>query len=493
VPNENGCPPDDFGSFVADNPEGDILAGAWNDASLAATVVVAATGLQHLLRIRRLYPDAIEETEARQLFATLVSELERALRHDNLVPLLRVYERPEFDCPVEPVKLSAVTVVLLMRMPGRRFEGKSVDEVRQEIGEAFVGALALASPPVRASNERIHQLRMLDCRVPNPIDDPAYRSPRRLLQVLREYWFVMEDIVLFQMDAPIGWTPHPLLSAILNMKDRMAQCFAGLGDMPGAQEAHKKIEHLVDIALSGEPDELSVVPEWTRGEVGSVDRFLMETQLILGSMDFALTPEENLFIDAVKTGTAEWKERTQRTFAEQMKRLEKLRPSFERSLDRASGSTRPDRSTVPPPLLIPQSDKVAEICSRGEDQLHEFKRAGVDIRKITREVAGMLNTRQGGMILYGVEDDGAVGGADMSRQKFDQALQNSVRNAIAPAAAVTVGEVDIAGKLVLVVVAPPWDQEHVYHYEGRVYIRRGTNVFEAKVEEIARLHRGECV
>jgi hypothetical protein len=147
----------------------------------------------------------------------------------------------------------------------------------------------------------------------------------------------------------------------------------------------------------------------------------------------------------------------------------------------------------PPPLKVPSEAEILDTCNKGEDQLYEFKGQGADIKKITREVAAMLNTRQGGMIFYGVDDDGVIQGTDIKRQVFDQRLQNSVKNTIRPAAAVRLNSVSVMGFDILVITVPPWNRRDVYELESRVHIRMGTNVFVASPEQTKKLHRGDYV
>ncbi len=147
----------------------------------------------------------------------------------------------------------------------------------------------------------------------------------------------------------------------------------------------------------------------------------------------------------------------------------------------------------PQPLPVPTETTILDMCKSGEDQILEFKAAGTDVRKITKEVAAMLHTWLGGMILYGVDDDGTISGSDVSRQKLDQPLQNSIKNAIAPAAVISLNSVSVLGTEVLVVIVPPWNRRDVYQFDEKVYLRKGTNVFAAKPEELRKLHRGECV
>jgi predicted HTH transcriptional regulator len=122
-----------------------------------------------------------------------------------------------------------------------------------------------------------------------------------------------------------------------------------------------------------------------------------------------------------------------------------------------------------------------------------FKGAGTEVRKITKEIAAMLNTGQGGVIFYGVDDGGTIQGSDVKRQEFDQPLQNSVKNSIAPAATVALKAVSVLGTEILVIIVPPWNRRDVYQFDEKVLIRKGTNVFAARPEELKKLHNRESV
>ena len=101
-------------------------------------------------------------------------------------------------------------------------------------------------------------------------------------------------------------------------------------------------------------------------------------------------------------------------------------------------------------LQIPVESEILDICRGGEDQIHEFKAAGTEVQKLTKEIAAFANTRQGGLIFYGVEDDGTIAGTDKRRQELDQPLQNSVRNAISPTLIIDLQEKDVLGyKIIL--------------------------------------------
>jgi predicted HTH transcriptional regulator len=168
------------------------------------------------------------------------------------------------------------------------------------------------------------------------------------------------------------------------------------------------------------------------------------------------------------------------------------RPLSSKSAPPRKGETR-TRAPRGKPLSVPSENEILDICKKGEDQTIEFKAAGTEVRKIVREIAAMLNTREGGLIFYGVDDDGTIQGTDVARQKFDQPLQNSIKTGIAPAAVVTLKSAHVIGSELLIVIVSPWNRKEVYQFDEKVLIRKGTNVFGAKPEEMKKLHRGEYV
>ncbi len=153
------------------------------------------------------------------------------------------------------------------------------------------------------------------------------------------------------------------------------------------------------------------------------------------------------------------------------------------------GSARTARA---PTIHVPTETEILDICKQGEDQLHEFKAPGVAADKITKEIAGFLHTKGGGIIFYGVDDGGAIIGTDMRRQDFDQKIRNSVRNTVSPSPSIEIKERKVMSSVVLLVVIPPWDRKTVYQntMDGRYYIRHGTNIFALKPEEMKKLNQG---
>jgi len=139
---------------------------------------------------------------------------------------------------------------------------------------------------------------------------------------------------------------------------------------------------------------------------------------------------------------------------------------------------------------MPNETEILDICRDGEDQIHEFKAAGTDVQRLAKEITAFANTKLGGLILYGVENDGTITGTDKRRPELDQPLQNSVRNSILPSLVINIAEKDVLGHKIILIRIPAWNRKDVYQYEGRIYIRLGTNVFVAKPEQSRKLHSG---
>jgi hypothetical protein len=144
---------------------------------------------------------------------------------------------------------------------------------------------------------------------------------------------------------------------------------------------------------------------------------------------------------------------------------------------------------------VPSETEILDICKEGEDQLYEFKSPGARMDDMSEEIAAFLHTRNGGIIFYGVDDLGTVIGSDLKRQDFDQRIQNSVRNTISPAPHIEVKDRNVMGSKVVLVTIPPWNRKSLYQYtkNGKYLIRKGTNKFALRPDELKKLSNGQYV
>lgn len=153
------------------------------------------------------------------------------------------------------------------------------------------------------------------------------------------------------------------------------------------------------------------------------------------------------------------------------------------------------KGTKLPTIRVPSENEILDISKHGEDQLYEFKLPGTKTPKITKEIAAFLHTKNGGIIFYGIDDEGIIIGSDIRRQEFDQKIQNSIRNTISSSPSVIIKERNVMGSKIIMIIIPPWDRKTLYQYKKteKYLIRKGTNIFAVKPSEMKKLSRGKWI
>jgi DNA-binding transcriptional ArsR family regulator len=163
------------------------------------------------------------------------------------------------------------------------------------------------------------------------------------------------------------------------------------------------------------------------------------------------------------------------------------------ALSKRNGVSKKGKTPAPRKIHMPTENEILDICRHGEDQLYEFKSPGTATHKIAKEVAAFVHTKNGGIIFYGIDDDGGIIGSDLRFQEFDQKIQNSIRNTISPQPKIKIKRRVVMGSGILLIAIPPWDRKTIFQYtkDERYYVRKGTNIFALKPEEIKKLSKGE--
>jgi biotin operon repressor len=146
--------------------------------------------------------------------------------------------------------------------------------------------------------------------------------------MLRSYWGVVRQLVLHHIDAPAGFRPHPLMPLVVNLQVRIDACFGQLVNCKGAERAQGSISSLIDIVLSGEPDDLQAVPEWSYEQVGGVDRFIEEARLILGAKSYPMTAAEEMCLQQAQKALDDYEQEVKSSWAKMVKRAETKRDQF---------------------------------------------------------------------------------------------------------------------------------------------------------------------
>jgi len=125
-----------------------------------------------------------------------------------------------------------------------------------------------------------------------------------------------------------------------------------------------------------------------------------------------------------------------------------------------------------------QSD-IHNIVEGGESETVEFKKTTGQRRRAAETVCGMLNT-QGGFVLFGVTSNAEVKGQEVS----DDTLQDIVRELrkIEPSILLQPKTVPVSDTRYVIVISVPDDQQNVYTYDGRAYIRHGPTTSQMSQE-----------
>jgi ATP-dependent DNA helicase RecG len=136
--------------------------------------------------------------------------------------------------------------------------------------------------------------------------------------------------------------------------------------------------------------------------------------------------------------------------------------------------------------------ELAELIRNGESSGVEFKRDDVHPDGLAREIAALLNL-EGGHILLGIEDDGAVSGLGKDAKVAEAWVMNVARNNVRPAVIPFWQTIDWGdGKLVGIVKLPADAPDKPYKAKhGGVWvthIRVGTTTRDATNEEEGRLY-----
>jgi len=132
--------------------------------------------------------------------------------------------------------------------------------------------------------------------------------------------------------------------------------------------------------------------------------------------------------------------------------------------------------------------ELLEIIRNGENSGVEFKRDVLENQALAKELVAFSNL-EGGKVLLGVEDDGAISG--ITRPNLEEWVMTACRDKIRPAIIPfyeVVRDVEPGKDVAIVSVACGFDVHSLWHNNRNVYfIRVGTQSREPSPEELSRL------
>ena len=129
-------------------------------------------------------------------------------------------------------------------------------------------------------------------------------------------------------------------------------------------------------------------------------------------------------------------------------------------------------------------EEIRDLVRRGEGQRLEFKRSLAELETGVRAAAAMANT-DGGHVLFGVRDDGAIMGVQIGAQTRERVVQAITGNTD-PTLYPSVEYVDLGGKTVIAVTLPR-SEDRPHLVRGRAYKRVGAADVQMSRAEYERL------
>ncbi|MDA3790609.1 MAG: putative DNA binding domain-containing protein [Desulfobacula sp.] len=129
--------------------------------------------------------------------------------------------------------------------------------------------------------------------------------------------------------------------------------------------------------------------------------------------------------------------------------------------------------------------KIDNLINHGENSSVEFKLQEAHPDSIAKEITAFANT-QGGTILLGVDDAGAVIGIDNSKN-WEEWIANIARNNIVPSIHVSYNKIDIKGKYIGIVEVPKGQDKPYQTSRNYYFIRIGSTSRAATQGELMRM------
>lgn len=328
------------------------------DAVSVADVVILFMVARDLVRIRREYPDVLSEDEHKAWLDQLLTRVGAMLTQPGFEVVLTLMKAPVFLEADLSESLGVLMSMSLLVHPEMPAPTGTPAEIKQAVEKTMSTCQATASPPVQEEISRLANLMVVSCRCPTGSSVKEFADPARFVQMLHRYWMLASAMVLTQATVHVGFSPHPLLHLIENLRDRLSTCFSKVFHLDGAGEAQQTCNQLVGLLTEGDIDDLAAVPEWTDGELQKVERFIARARLKVGSRVFELTAAEEFFIEHSEHLIAEHEKRCREVWKQMLARADAQ--AAERRRADSSPTTPPGSGTAAKPAGTPEQ-RIARI------------------------------------------------------------------------------------------------------------------------------------
>lgn len=125
---------------------------------------------------------------------------------------------------------------------------------------------------------------------------------------------------------------------------------------------------------------------------------------------------------------------------------------------------------------MPQQSSLEELVRKGESQELEFKKSLSLRREGLKALCAMVNSDLArGTVVFGIEADGTICGIEQGNLDTAQrSVSQDIRNKFEPPLVVQMQVEELTGQKVLVISAERYRDIPYHEYDGRAWVRQGT-------------------
>lgn len=268
-----------------------------------AEIAIAAQHLLALTEASRLYPSQIDENQAIELNETIERILIQRLEKPEWAEFRALLLESTQD-DRESVLALIVAQAIKMLSGAKTIPEIDVETITREASQMIEGNLADLVA-------KIQEIIAFNCRNPE-----ASSSAPRSFYLLTQYWNLYKVILDHHGTACIGYSPHPLLRFIVNLRDRIETC---LQVIARAELTHA-FNEVLEIPLN--EDSNLAWEDCVQPRINDVAILLEEAKLQFLRTSFDLTKHERLFIELTEGAFRNFAKRMQNDWQGILGRLE---------------------------------------------------------------------------------------------------------------------------------------------------------------------------
>jgi hypothetical protein len=255
-----------------------------------ATAAYASNILQHFTELRRLYPDDVEEDEARRIHERLCWLLEASLREPVWAQTGIIWEPIPFEPLVPTPWLADIGGLAALQAPEALGIEVDLADPLAGIALGLTQFEAHIAPTLRDLMTRVFEIVLFDMTTPHPPDEPEYGGERRALFLFGKYWESYRSVLDQHGSAQLAFQPHPMTRFIASLERRLREYAERIDDVALSEG----LESVLAIELDS--DTQDVWEDAAQPQISQLQRAFEEVRVRRGSGAYDLTQAEDLFL-----------------------------------------------------------------------------------------------------------------------------------------------------------------------------------------------------